>query len=119
MSEAWDNVPEYPELADQGNSEIVGPGIGEDLTIMKPADLVGQRIAVVGFEIRPSTFDEGNLYAQVEFMDEHGEHFLFRSGGPAIMDHLKARWDAGQLPFKCTLTSQENKAGTRTYYVFR
>ena len=114
---AWDDIQTYDPPT--GSGSVEGTGVSEDLTVVKAAALVGQQLAVLGYEIRPSQFEENSYYAQIEVMDAAGDKMLVRMGGPAIIDHSKYRHQNGQIPFKTVLDSQDNKSGTRTYYVFR
>jgi len=114
----WDQIPEYEEPEGSGGW---GPGIGEDLPLVKWANLIGDKIAVVGFQVLPSTYpkDDGTFgdYAQIEFIDKSGEHFLTRTSGKAVLDHLKFRFEHDQVPFRATVGQKPNKSGTKHYNI--
>lgn len=110
----FDSIPSYEPLAGGGDGE--GPGIGEDLDQVKPADLVGVAFAVIGYLILPSTYPESTHYAIVEIMDANGDSFKFLTSSKGLLKNLRHRYENNQLPFRTSLEMKPGKRGS--FYVF-
>ena len=120
-SNEFDSIPTYEPLPSQGGGE--GFGVSGDLNIVKPADLVGTAIAVVGYITQPNQFkekegdpDEVVLY---EVMDASGERFGFWHTSQVLHRQVKERHERNEIPFKTTLEKvPPKKAGRNPYYSF-
>lgn len=116
--DTWDDVPEHPPLP-QGGSQLEGPGISSDLEKCKPADLVDEQFAVLGYAKYKSKEDPGKYFVYVEILTPHQERFKFSTSSNVLMNKLKQRYDLGQIPFRTGLVMKEsNKTAGRMYYDF-
>lgn len=112
---SFDDIPSYDPLTPSGR----GPGIGDDLTVVKASAVLNQDVAVMGYVIRPSQFDDGGgEYASVEIMDASGKRLLFHTSSKSLMDTLERRFERGEVPFRTRLEKKTSQKSGREFYVF-
>ena len=113
----FDEIPTYETLNPTGR----GPGIGEDLTVMKTVAILNQDIAIMGYIIRPSTFAEsdGGEYASVEIMDASGSRLLIHTSSKALMETLERRFERNEIPFKTQILKKLSPKSGREFYSFQ
>jgi hypothetical protein len=118
----YESIPAYEPIEGEGGG--FGPGLSEeDIPKVKPAEIIDDPIAVIGFLTLPNGFkmedSDPDTYTLVEIIDIDGNNFVFSTSANALVNTLHKRFEADpvQIPFKTSLTMKKSKAG-RDYYVF-
>lgn len=117
----FDSIPDRDPLPPMGGE---GYGVSEsELTIVKPAEIVGNAIAVIGYLSQPNAFkekdDDPDTVVLYECMDASGEKFGFWHTSAVLRKQVKARHERDEIPFKTVLDKvPSKKAGRQPYYSF-
>jgi len=115
----FEAIPDYEALPETASGR--GPGVGQDLNKVKPAEILDRDIAIMGFMIQPNRFKETDKDADettlFEFMDAAGDRFCFWHTSDVLQRQAEARWERQEVPWKTRLTMADGKSG-RTYYTF-
>lgn len=106
------------EITDDIAMRILSAETAEEvLTLTEPIKfeyLVGRRIQVEGFVMRPSDLEDGiGAYALISYTDvDTGDSGITSSGASGILAALARMYQLGSIPFKCNVTEViTSKAG--------
>jgi len=117
----FDEVTEYEPFPESGGQE--GFGLSEEnLPQVKPADVVGMPIAIIGYirtdnKYKEKSEDPDKVQAY-EFLDSTNNKAIFWHTSPVLYRQVTEREEAGQIPFKTKLVLKDGKQSGRTYYSF-
>jgi hypothetical protein len=120
-SALFDEIPEREPLPPMGGE---GFGVSQsDLDIVKPAEIVGSQIAVVGFIIQDNKYketdDDPDKVVLYECMDTEGNYFGFWHTSGVLRHQVESRWERDEIPFRTVLEKvPSKKAGRQPYYSF-